>query len=109
MLHRLSQMEVDEADEALVRSCRWVRAQLAARAMLRGLGWAGVLLGLVLVGAGWPLAIIISVLSGLLVGGAHSAWKRQYSRLLATPGSTGLRLADAHHLRQAFSSEQRPI
>ncbi|MFT5682644.1 MAG: tetratricopeptide (TPR) repeat protein [Myxococcota bacterium] len=98
-----------DPDAALAQSARWVRAQLAARSMLRGLGWAGVIIGVVMVGLGMVWAIGISVISSLLLPGAHAAWQRQYYRLLATPGSTGLRLADAHHLRQAFSSEQRPM
>jgi tetratricopeptide (TPR) repeat protein len=101
--------DADSPDAALIQSARWVRAQLAARSMLRGLGLAGVLVGLTMVGLGMVWAVAISVLSSLLLPGAHAAWQRQYHRLLATPGSTGLRLADAHHLRQAFSSEQRPI
>ncbi|MDG1482134.1 MAG: hypothetical protein P8R54_21255 [Myxococcota bacterium] len=98
-----------DLDAALVQSARWVRAQLAARSLLRGLGWSGVLIGLVMVGYGMVWAVVISVLSSLLLPGAHAAWQRQFHRLLDAPGSTGLRLADAHHLRQAFSKKQRLI
>ena len=98
-----------ELDAALVQSARWIRAQLAARSLLRGLGWSGVLLGIGLVRYGMVWAVVISVLSSLLLPGAHAAWQRQFYRLLDAPGSTGLRLADAHHLRQAFSKKPRLI
>jgi tetratricopeptide (TPR) repeat protein len=109
MLRQISRQEGSEVDPALNQSARWVRAQLAARSMLRGVGWAGIFTGLVMVGLGMVWAVVLSMLSSLMLPGSHAAWQRQYRRLLATPGSTGLRLADAHHLRQAFSSEQQPV
>jgi len=90
----------ETADADLERAHRWVKAQLAARSMLRGSALAVSILGGALVALGQLWAIVVVVCGLLLLPAIQAAWGRQLDKVLQAPGSKGLRLANPGALKR---------
>lgn len=92
---------------SMVSTQRWVRAQLAARGLLQGA--ALLLAGVMATGAVlWTWWLLIpALLAAMLIPAIHSAWKRQFQRLLSVDPTHGLRLVEPSALQAITQSQKR--
>ncbi|MFT4976227.1 MAG: Flp pilus assembly protein TadD [Myxococcota bacterium] len=108
-LIRSAQPAAGQQDSVLIPTQRWVRAQLAARNLLMAFAASVALATLTAAWLWLPWLAILAIPSLLIIPAIHSAWRRQFRRLLSMNAPSGLRLVEPSVLQTISRPPRRSL